>query len=327
MPRSASYSVDFSKRECSGSGSLLLENVATLRYGSKRAINLVNLYPGIAARLDALGAATITYVGPVAVEKSEILTISGGTRAGLSVPRRWVDPCGGGGLPSSPWSGHSTLGAGGGANIQTVWAVDAESGSNTTPGMSFDSETNEIVADSEVYGSFRVSYTAGAHRYSIGRSGDAAYREETLHAFYRGAFAQLSLPGLRGLDYIAVYYVTSDYVADSNGSWELPDDWPDDNTYADAPGADPLPDDSSYQQLRRNHEIAIINELGDLQIEQYTVEVLQPFVTLGDYRRAYAFRQQPSPDMSSPYYEAWQEIDFTDLFNSASQRFEGLVPV
>lgn len=335
MPRTASHTVNYEDPQCAG-GSLLLEDEGTLRLG-RSTINIVRVFPGVPAKVDTSGQSSVTYEGKASIERRDLLSIGGGTRTGLSTPRRWRDPCyRGSGLIAPLWSGYTGLSSGSGVTISTLWAIDAKTGSSTVPGMHYDEDTNEIVADRDVYANLRAKYHAGCNRYAVHRSGDNAKAEVTVTAFFRGAFASLTLPGILGLDRIPVYYITSDYVADSEGSWEVPRNWPDDNTYPELPSADPLPDNSSYQQMHRVHEEATIDDLGGMRITErlrYNSNYLMPFddapltPTPYGYDRVFTFRSQSAPDEQSIFRDAWDRIDFDDLFASATQRFPGLILV
>lgn len=335
MPQSATFDVGFESPECSG-GQLVLEDEGTIRLGDQ-AINFVRVFPAVPAKMRVRGNASVAYYNTDAIQRHDIIQLSG-TRAAIRTPRKWVDPCHTrAGLPPSPWSGLSTGGLGGGAgvSIEVLESFDAETGSAFIPALHFDADSNEIVADKDVYAILDVHYLAACNRYRVTRSGDAIKADAGVVAFYRGQFAETTLPSITP-DYIDVYRVTSEYIADLNGQWEVPHNstgWPEDNTYDDAPGADPLPDNGTYQELRRPHEVARMSDRGDLEfIKTLDKEAnpLQPFDGgggLGTYIRDFSFREQPAPDEESIFWDAWQNLDFDTLYNNTKARFPDIVRV
>jgi hypothetical protein len=331
MPQVTTFGVSYEDAECSGSGQLLLEDEGTIRLG-RQAINFVRVFPAVPVKMRVRGNASIAYYDKQAISRHDLIQLSG-TRASLRTPRKWIDPCHpASGLPASPWTGYSTagLGAGAGVSLQVLEAWDAETGGADIPDIHFDDDTNEIVSDQDVYAICEAKYLAGCNRYRVVRSGDAVNSDVAVVAFYRGRFAETTIGAASNLDRVPVYYVTSDYVADENGQWEVPDDWDEENTYADAPAAEPLPDNGSYQQLRRIHEACYLTYRGQTIIELLlgqSENPLQPFESgLGDYDRDFTFRQHPAPDpdRQPDFYKHWQYLDFDELFASAANRFEGL---
>ena len=78
-------------------------------------------------------------------------------------------------------------------------------------------------------------------------------------------------------DPIELYAVVSEYVVDQEGTWEKPDNWPDENTYSEKPAQDPLPDPEASATLERIHEVAWLFEDGRYEVERFHISWFQPF--------------------------------------------------
>lgn len=313
--------ITFSADSAAGFGvnALVLQHAASLRTGHSGAIDRFRLFPPVAATFSASVGAVTVDPQEGAEPVVELVQFSGTRRAGLRYPRGWNVRSAW--LPVSP----SQPGFSGGANvsIEVVSGFD-ENGRPIVPGVAYDGETNELVADVAFRGMVRATYSAPFRPISLYRGADNAIRSGNLTAMYQGAIAEASFGAISLPQPIPVYSVVSEYVADENGAWEVPPGWPDDATYPDT-APEPLPNKDSYQQLERVHESAYLDYDGTLRIEQYIVHHEQPYEDSGaTYAPQYRLDEAAAPDEGSLWEDAWAELDLDDLRAEVSARYPGI---
>ena len=197
-----------------------------------------------------------------------------------------------------------------------------EQGRPTSVTLYADPDTKKLRASKPCYASFLVKYnTSYRQYYYVYPDPDGAYGNYTqlasfyeggvqflgkILAFYEGATASLKVEqlqfdqsGQQPGSYRELYRVTSEYVADSDGAWEVPPGWPGENTYGTGEEG---PDNSSYQQLQRVHEIGYMDDRGRVDIRPFTVLIEQPYGGSSGYRPSYTLTTSgsvPSEILSS----------------------------
>jgi hypothetical protein len=310
-----SLTIDFSPGNRSGGRHLELAHINTLRIGPTDAIEVFYLMPAVEATLyPSHGAATLQPTD-ASFEMSELLKFRSSKSASLKYPPGWVPP------DYEPGDG---LGDGFGVSLQLVTAADEE-GAPCSPDLHYDALSNSVVADMAFTGLVRVSYTVPYFLVYLSRDQYQVKRKGNLIALYQGAMAEASFGEVRPKHPITVYSVVSEYLADQQGAWEVPPDWPDSNKYPGVRETDPLPDDTAYQQLERVHENAFLDPDGDLRIERYTVHWEEPYQgPLEDYHPVYKFDPGRTPPPGSDWEQAWKSINWESLYEAVRARYPGI---
>ena len=304
-------SFQFSAGEGRYSARLLLGSSGTRRVGDDQVESWFLLFPAVPAQL-LPSSGYLSYFADEVWETDEILQVDG-TSASLYYPRHWVDS-----------DGRMTYVSPGTVVIEEV----AEVGSPTSsigagsPYPTYDPLTNSIVTPDPVKKLYRVHYKAKYNIFAIRRQGSAVKRAGNLWAIYRGEATSSEIPRVEP-SWMTAWTVSSDYVADENGAWELPDNWPDENTYALYEELDPLPDQSSYQQLRRKHEVGQLSDYGELEVISYDFPYLQPYdgEVLPTWHPDYTYRRGTAPDADSDFYAHWSRLDWSSIEAGVRKRW------
>jgi len=116
-----------------------------------------------------------------------------------------------------------------------------------------------------------------------------------------------------------LYKVVSEYVADPDGQWEKPPNFPTDGTY---PNGDSGPDTDIYMINERVHEIGNVDRFGGVREEIFTVRTLQPYTGDSGYRPLYKLEWQAQPD--NTWQRAFERVDVRRLISSLRQRYPGI---
>jgi hypothetical protein len=197
-------------------------------------------------------------------------------------------------------------------------------GSGPALTVRYDPDEQELIATRPFTGIVEARYEVDHFEVSLTRGGDAAQASGNLIAIYQGAMDEASFSGVQPEDPITVYSVVSEYVADEAGAWEVPPDWPEENTYPTRT-TEPLPNQDSYQQLERVHENAFLDGAGRMTVERYTVRWEQPY-SPGDatYRPEYRFDPGIPPEPDSEWGEPWSRLDWPGIYEAVRARYPGI---
>jgi hypothetical protein len=304
-------SFQFSAGEGRYSARLLLGSSGTRRVGDEQVESWFILFPAVPAQLIP-SAGHLSYYEVRTWETDEILQVDG-TSASLYYPRHWVDS-----------AGLMTYVSPGTVVIEEVAEIGSPTASiGAMPFPTYDPLANAIVTPDPVKKLYRVHYKAKYIIFAIRREGSAVKRAGNLWAIYRGESASADIPRIEP-NWMTAWTVSSDYVADESGAWELPDNWPDENTYARYEEQEPLPDQSSYQQLRRRHEVGQLSDYGELEIISNDFPYLQPYdnEVLPTWHPDYEYRKGTAPEAGSDFYEHWERLDWASIEAGVRKRWE-----
>ncbi len=184
-------------------------------------------------------------------------------------------------------------------------------------------DNQRILVTSTVEASYNVSYS----RYLYTPPVEIINGVETkilgqVVAVKDGAIGKLSFKGNILVDdnYVEAYRVQSEIVADEDGPWEKPPNFPEDNVYPNLQTSEG-PDTESYHIDRRIHEVGYVNRDGHTDIKTFAKIFEKPFFGSRTYRPEWTFKQNSAPE---GYEDAFNDIDFAEAKAEAATRFPGL---
>jgi hypothetical protein len=299
LSASVALTIQFSA-SASAEQALGLKHVHTLRLGPDGAIDVFMVIPAVSAALyPSIGSARLVPGEAQTFEQIDIVKFNNSRQASLKYPPHGLVAC----RVLTDLGNNLGIGGGGGVSVR------------------YDSDIGKVVASRAFTGLVEASYTVSYLQARVTRFGDAAKASGNLVAIYRNAMAEASFGGLQPVDPITVYSVVSEYVADEQGAWEVPPEWPEDNTFPIRED-EPLPNQDSYQQLERVHENAFIDGAGLLTVERYTVRWEEPYRSPGTlYHPKYKFDPGIPPPEDSDWSDAWSSINWASIYNSVRQRY------
>lgn len=109
-----------------------------------------------------------------------------------------------------------------------------ENGDVIYPTVTFDTKTQQLVADQAFYGAVKVTYQCAYYLYfylfatnDYDFGGSVLYGDDTIHAFYLKNHAELKMDNSfkKISQWLPLYTVTSKIVLDEKGVWEYPMNW------------------------------------------------------------------------------------------------------
>lgn len=136
--------------------------------------------------------------------------------------------------------------------------------------------------------------------------GDINMYSATMIAYYEGETATLELspPSISDVtanENIELYKVTSRVVVNSEGVWEKPDNWPEDNRYDNYPSGVGPEVGSAYVEHERVHEVGMVDDFGRYTQRTFFTQARQPFAASINYKVPYVFSSShTAQDLKDP---------------------------
>jgi hypothetical protein len=141
-----------------------------------------------------------------------------------------------------------------------------------------------------------------------------------IFAYYRTSKAKLSFPGFQFTEQrnkFLICDVTSEYIANEDGAWEKPNDYPDNPNYG---GYAEAPPSEGTQLLERQHRAWFIIPSGMLRYEDFNRSTLQPYENSSSYRPEYKFTIHQPPDEQWAL-DAYNRVNFQNIRKEVSVRY------
>ena len=208
--------------------------------------------------------------------------------------------------------------------IEVIYAV-GWGGLSVSPSLHFSMERQKLIADIPFDGAVFVKYKTSYFFFdyypeiSILTGGGVQANWGRIFAYYNTTKAQLSFPSFQfeQRNQFEICAVTSEYVANEDGQWEKPDDWPDNPSYSDGSEA---PDAEGSQLLERQHRVWFIIPDGSVRWSDFNRSTLRPFSAHSSYQPVYSFR------INSPPTEAWAKkafnrVNFGDIRKEVNYKY------
>jgi len=149
-------------------------------------------------------------------------------------------------------------------------------------------------------------------------------------AFYKGAMAKMPIEigAIRDTKYAELYRVVSEYIADSEGAWEVPEGWPEENSYPHLPAVDG-PDQSAFQQLKRTHEIGYCDKYKTNYNDRFHIKPEEPYVGTSNYKIKHKLEKAEAPegdtaDETAAWEEAFASTDWAGIESTLKKRYAEL---
>lgn len=302
---STSITVGFDKDSGDKKGQLKITNDYGTRYGHEYRFRI---WPAVSATVVTNNGIVypIPNGGPYSVTGQEYVTFSNSDTATTDYPMVEV-------------LGASVAGG----------ALDSE---GQPVGISFTFENGELKASQPFYGGAVVSYVSSYYIWGWAPviTGSAWWnRSQTsfdyaiqILAFYEGASAthEVSYGSVEVNDYMEAYKVTSEYIADKDGQWELPPNWPTDNEYpADNEEG---PNLKAFQKLKRTHEILTVSYSGVTSLDRQHVTWLKPYTNSNlSYDPVYSYQKGTARD---GFESVFLDLNWSSIESSVQSRYPGI---
>lgn len=198
--------------------------------------------------------------------------------------------------------------------------------------VSFTIENGQLKASQKFYGGAIVTYTSTYNIWSWQPPSPGEtwwnYRPDSFNyaiqilAFHEGATAThtVSFGVVQSDSFREAYRVTSEYIADSEGQWEVPPNWPEDNEYPF--DNEEGPDVDSYQQLERTHEIMTVRLDSSTFIDRQWVTHEQPYSGSNlSYEPEYKFTKGSG---TGDWEEAFLNIGWNEIETRLKNEYSGI---
>ena len=264
----------------------------------------VRLYPSVPALVSAsVGAAALMPIYGTRKIARELLAFRGSTRAKPHYPiSRLVNI-----LIRHP--------------LQTITSSGFAPVSLSHTDFHLDSQSGEIVCSRAIYGAVLVDYDADYRliyytpdRTSGGYYGGATVEVGTVYAWHNGQDAELQInysrssAQLRSPLYVAYSHgvVDADFTPGTINGYEMPDDWPSDESYYSLQPSADVPDPAASATIERPHrrgEYDLIGSIWETNIDQ---QILTPYRGFTTYHPKIWVRFADAPDPGSRMEDAYQ---------------------
>jgi len=182
--------------------------------------------------------------------------------------------------------------------------------------FSWDADRCGLRASAAVYAVVQVAYLAPFARYRYLFETDPARPAMGIAIERnRSAVLDLQLPEAGADDkYVELYRVTSQIVTDPEGTWEFPENFPDESSY---PGGQAGPDTGTYMISERTHEAAVIRPDGSIDERRLFIAWERPYT--GAFYDPKWRMQRGSPPAG--YEKLWLDVDWTGIEEALAKRY------